>query len=150
MFAGFFIRLIFGILLFLIAAKKGYGKFFWGALGIILGPFALIGIFLYRKNVDYTKASLSGITGAVIGAAFALIGWFLVVQFPPAHLSGGNPIESATFWNILLPTISVLMGLIFFAVSLSHVLAYLRQRLLPSSLNAKMKNHRLRDAIEFF
>lgn len=118
MFAGFFIRIIFGILLFLIAAKKGYGKFFWGAMGILLGPIALLGIFLYRKNVNYTKAILSGVTGIVIGASLAIGGWFFIVQFSPEQLSHVNPIESNTFWNVLLPVISLGMGLLFFCLTL--------------------------------
>jgi len=118
MFASFFIRIIFGILLFLIAAKKGYGKLFWGAMGILLGPIALLGIFLYRKNINYTKALLSGVTGIVIGASLAIGGWFLILQFPPEQLSHINPIESSTFWNMVLPVISLLMGLLFFGLTL--------------------------------
>ncbi len=118
MFAGFFIRVIFGILLFLIAAKKGYGKLFWAAMGIILGPIALVGIFLYRKNVNYTKALLSGVTGLVIGAGLAMGGWFLIVQFPPEQVVQANPIKSETFWNILLPVCSLIFGLLFFCVTL--------------------------------
>jgi len=119
MFAGFFFRLIFGILLFLIAAKKGYGKFFWGAAGILLGPFALIGIFLYRKNVNYTKAFLAGVTGVIIGASLALGGWFIIVHFPPEHFAQGNPINSETFWNVLFPVISLIPGLLAFGVTLA-------------------------------
>ena len=44
MFFGF--RALFAILLFLVAYKKGYGKIFWAAMGFILGPIALIGIFV--------------------------------------------------------------------------------------------------------
>ncbi len=119
MFAGFFIRLMFGVLLFLIAAKKGYGKLFWGAAGILLGPFALIGIFLYRENVSYKKALLSGVTGAVIGATLALAGWFIIIHFPPEQYATTNPIKSETFWNVLLPTISLTPGFLFFCITLA-------------------------------
>lgn len=118
MFAGFFIRLMFGLLLFLIAAKKGYGKFFWGAIGIILGPIALVAIFLYRPNVDYSKAFLSGLTGALVGAGLSLCGWFLISWLPADELVTAQSIERSTFWNLLLPGISLGLGMIFFCVSL--------------------------------
>lgn len=118
MFAGFFIRLMFGVLLFLIAIKKGYGKFFWGAMGIILGPIALIAIFLYRENVNYNKAFISGLTGALIGAGVSLSGWFLLTWFPTDALTAAQSIERTTFWNLLLPGISLGLGLVFFCVTL--------------------------------
>ena len=118
MFAGFFIRFFFSVLLFLIASKKGYHKLTWAGIGFVLGPIALIIIFVYRQNANYSRAFLSGLTGVLIGAALMLVGWFLYPLFSPIKQAEMVATYADVFWVLILPTMSVLMGAVFFTVSL--------------------------------
>ncbi|MBT6503898.1 MAG: hypothetical protein HOK67_28795 [Deltaproteobacteria bacterium] len=117
MFAGF--RVIFAILLFLIAYKKGYGKFFWAAMGFILGPLALIGILVYRKNANFTQSILNGVSG-ILGGAFAVfLCWYAAgLWLPPQTLEkavGG----ADTFWYLILPSVSLSIGFIVFCITMA-------------------------------
>ncbi len=116
MFAGF--RVIFAILLFLIAYKKGYGKLFWAAMGFILGPVALIGILLYRKNANYTQALLNGVTGILIGALLVFLGWYAAGWWLPPQTLEKAVGGANTFWYLLLPSLSLAIGLIVFCVTM--------------------------------
>ncbi len=44
------INAFFGVLLHLIAAKRGADKIFWLVMGIVFGPFALPFVFIARKH----------------------------------------------------------------------------------------------------
>lgn len=118
MFAGFFIRFFFAVLLFLIASKKGYHKLVWSGIGFVLGPIALIIIFIYRKNANYSQAFLSGLTGILIGAALMLAGWFLYPLFSSIKQADMVRQYADIFWVLILPVTSILMGALFFSVSL--------------------------------
>ena len=113
-------RLIFAVLLFLIAYKKGYGKFFWAAMGFILGPIALIGILVYRKNANYTRAILNGVSGILAGAFVVVAGWYLCSwYFPPQALEnaiGGMEV----FWYRIVPMASASIGFIVFCATMAR------------------------------
>jgi len=116
-------RLIFAVLLFLIAYKKGYGKFFWAAMGFILGPIALVGILVYRKNANYTKAILNGVSGILAGAFGVLLlwyaaGWYLPTQALEKAIGGTD-----VFWYRVLPTVSVSVGFIVFCATMAKTSA---------------------------
>jgi len=116
MFAGF--RTIFAVLLFLIAYKKGYGKLFWAAMGFILGPVALIGILIYRKNANYTQALLNGVTGILVGALLVFLGWYATGWWLPPQALEKAVGGADTFWYLLLPSVSLAIGLIVFCVTM--------------------------------
>ncbi|NQU65097.1 MAG: hypothetical protein HQ517_12570 [SAR324 cluster bacterium] len=116
MFAGF--RVIFAILLFLIAYKKGYSKFFWTAMGLILGPVALIGILVYRKNANITKALLNGVSGILIGGLMVFLIWYIAGWgLPPQTLE--NALGGVDrFWYLLFPVLSFSIGFIVFCITM--------------------------------
>lgn len=116
MFAGF--RVIFAILLFLIAYKKGYGKIFWAAMGFILGPLALIGILVYRKNANITKAILNGVSGILAGGLVVFLVWYAAVWgLPPQTLE--NTVGGADrFWYLIFPMLSLSIGFIVFCITI--------------------------------
>ncbi len=118
MFASFFLRLFFAILLFLIASKKGYQKLIWAGVGFVLGPIALLVIILYRKNANYSRAFVSGITGVLIGAVLVLLGWFLYPVFSSTGQAQMVNQYADIFWVLILPSISLALGVIFFSISL--------------------------------
>ncbi len=118
MFAGFFIRFFFAVLLFFIASKKGYQKLVWSGIGFVLGPIALVIIIIYRKNADYSRAFLSGLTGILIGGALMLAGWFLYPLFSSLNQADMVRQYADIFWVLILPVTSVFMGALFFCLSL--------------------------------
>lgn len=112
-------RFSFAVLLFLIAYKKGYRKLFWAALGFIFGPVALIGIFLYRENANYTKSILNGITGFLVSALMIFLGWFaggwyLTPQKFETAVGGAD-----NYWYLILPLLSLSIGFIVFSVTMA-------------------------------
>lgn len=118
MFGSFFIRLLFGLLLFLIASKKGYKKLLWATLGVLLGPIALVAIFIYRKNADYSKALFNGVTGTLLGVVLAIGVWYFYGYLNPERFDQISEKNVYGFWYVVLPAISVFLGLIFFTVSM--------------------------------
>jgi hypothetical protein len=124
-------RLIFAVLLFLIAYKKGYGKFFWAAMGFILGPIALVGILVYRKNANYTKAILNGVSGILAGAFGVLVLWYAVDWYLP-HQALEKAIGGVdVFWYRILPSVSVSIGFIVFCATMAKTAAIHTDENLP-------------------
>ncbi|MFH2132049.1 MAG: hypothetical protein ABIK68_16860 [bacterium] len=117
MFAGF--RLLFAVLLFLIAYKKGYGKFFWTAMGFILGPVALLGILVYRKNANYTRAILNGVSGILAGGLLVFLGWLAAGWWLPPQTLENSVGGADTFWYLVFPLVSVSIGFIVFCVTMA-------------------------------
>jgi hypothetical protein len=46
------VSLIFGVLCYYLAGRKGYNKQFWFIMGVLFGPFAVPFVFL-RSKKDY-------------------------------------------------------------------------------------------------
>lgn len=115
-----FYRLIFAILLLFIAYKKGYGKLFWAAMGFILGPIALIGILVYRKNANYSKALLNAVSGILVSAFLIVAAWSITSRFlPPQTLEnavGGREV----FWYRIMPMASASIGFIIFCSTMAR------------------------------
>ncbi len=49
------ISILFGILLYYLAGRKGYNKQFWFIMGFFFGPFALPFIILRRRKEPHEK-----------------------------------------------------------------------------------------------
>ena len=117
MFAGF--RISFAVLLFLIAYKKGYSKLFWAAMGFILGPVALVGIFLYRENANYTKSILNGVSGFLASALLLFLGWFVGGWYLTTEKFENAVGGADNYWYLILPLISLSIGSIAFFITMA-------------------------------
>lgn len=54
------ISVLFGVLLYYMAGRKGYNKQFWLIMGILFGPLALPFIILGKKKNEYEKQTTNG------------------------------------------------------------------------------------------
>lgn len=118
-----FYRLIFAVLLFLIAYKKGYGKLFWAGMGFILGPIALVGILLYRKNANYTRALLNGVSGILAGGFVVIAAWYIVGSYVSMEALEQAIGGVDVFWYRVVPMASASIGFIVFCATMAYTAA---------------------------
>jgi hypothetical protein len=54
------ISILFGVLLYYLAGRKGYNKQFWFIMGFFFGPFALPFIILGKRKEQHEKQIATG------------------------------------------------------------------------------------------